>query len=160
MLLGLMDGFGDYNKMRQYQRTSEDELTERLVGENSQEEFEKNLESERKKWEEDISWEMYRSEYGHSEVEKLEEGYYLGLLIEKELFGDDDEYDKAYLQNEEEPFPEELEYDLNEYGYPSRIKVYNNEDDEILIPSPNEEESSQLKKMLRIRHNFPKNKKI
>jgi len=41
-----------------------------------------------KEVQEDISWEMYRSKYGHSGVEKLEIEDYNQWLFEKEMFGE------------------------------------------------------------------------
>jgi len=81
---------------------------------------------------------------------------------------DDDEYDRAYLQQEDnEFFPKHLEYDLNEYGYPSRV---NCEDEEINplelateirnIIFGDKEEEKNLIKCMKIRQNISERKRI
>jgi hypothetical protein len=91
----------------------------------------------------------------------------------EEVFGhddwemEDDKYDKAYLQEDEEEnyFPKHLEYDLDKFGYPSRIHCEENENDwfyqEVKVrESLEKEESSQLMEMLRVRHHLSLNKRI
>ena len=83
-----------------------------------------------------------------------------------------DEYDRAYLQNEEEePFPKHLEYKMDRFGYPIIESRKNYDEDEEINPLElakeirniifgDKEESSQLMKMLRARHHLSPNKRI
>ena len=86
--------------------------------------FDSKSDYQKKGREEDICWEMFRSNYGMHK-DKLIVGDYLGNEIRKicneEKLEDDGDYDERthnWLAGLNEPFPKHLEYDMDRFRYP------------------------------------------